>query len=85
MEDNNSVQKHDELSTGAKAGWFLLCFCIPIAGLVLWLVLSDDEPEKSRCCRNGFIANIIFSVAVSLFALTIFGIFFASLAACLPG
>ena len=56
-------QKHKGLSRAAKAGWFLLGFFIPIAGLILWLVWKNDEPEKSVWCRNGFILSLIIWIA----------------------
>lgn len=41
-------------------GWSLLGFCVPIVGLVLYLVWKDERPITARDAFRGFIAYLIF-------------------------
>ncbi|MDO5397839.1 MAG: hypothetical protein Q4G33_07895 [bacterium] len=82
---NKNLPGNGSLSKGAKAGWFILSFCVPIVGLILWLVWMKEEPEKSKYCRNGFIASVIAAVVmyVSLFILST--VLLSSMSMSLPG
>ena len=45
-------------------GWALLGFCIPIAGLILYLVWKDSTPLKAKSAGNGALVSVIISVIV---------------------
>lgn len=40
-------------------GWGLLGFCIPIVGLVLYLVWKDDQPLNARAAGKGALISVI--------------------------
>ena len=69
----NTVNTHKELSGGQKFGWGALGCCVPIVGLILWLVWSKDRPEEARCLRNGFFVCL---AAYALYFIAIFGFMF---------
>lgn len=39
-------------------GWGLLGFCIPIAGLILFLVWKDTKPKTSKAAGIGALINV---------------------------
>ena len=53
-----------------SVGWCVLGFCIPIVGLILWLVWKDQKPNNARQAGVGALACVIISVVfyVILFA-----------------
>lgn len=52
-------------------GWGLLGFCIPLVGLILFLVWKDTKPKTSKVAGKGALISVIFWVVVYvlLFAL----------------
>ncbi len=50
QEDSNSI------------GWGCLGFCIPIVGLILWLVWKKDYPLKSKSAGTGALISVILSL-----------------------
>ncbi len=48
-------------------GWTALGCCIPIVGLVLWLVWKDDKPANAKAAGLGALLYVIFAVLMSLF------------------
>ena len=53
--------------------WGLLGFCIPIVGLILFLVWRDEKPRTSKAAGMGALISVIISVVVYVLTL-IFGI-----------
>ncbi len=45
-------------------GWGLLGFCIPLIGLILFLVWRDDKPLTAKAAGMGALAAIIIGIAV---------------------
>lgn len=43
-------------------GWGLLGFCIPIVGLILFLVWRDTKPRTSKAAGKGALISVIISV-----------------------
>ena len=43
-------------------GWGLLGFCIPIAGLILFLVWKDTKPKSSKAAGIGALVSVILVV-----------------------
>lgn len=52
-------------------GWGLLGFCIPIVGLILFLVWKDTKPKTAKAAGKGALISVIFWIVVYvlLFAL----------------
>ena len=70
VQNFNSAPVNKELSGGQKFGWGALGCCVPIVGLILWLVWSKDRPQEAKCLRNGFFVCI---AAYALYFLVVFG------------
>ena len=45
-------------------GWGLLGFCIPVVGLILYLVWKDERPLTAHAAGKGALISVIFSVVV---------------------
>lgn len=43
-------------------GWGLLGFCIPIVGLILFLVWRDTKPRTSKAAGKGALISVIIGV-----------------------
>lgn len=43
-------------------GWALLGFCIPLVGLILYLVWKDNTPLKAKSAGKGALISVIVSV-----------------------
>lgn len=53
-------------------GWSLLGFCIPIVGLLLFLVWKDEQPKNAKAAGKGALTSVVlyvlFYVIIILFA-----------------
>ena len=58
-------------------GWGLLGYCLPIVGLILFLVWKDTKPKSSKAAGIGALVSVI--VAVVVYAAT-FALGFAGMA-----
>lgn len=56
-------------------GWALLGFCVPVVGLILYLVWKDSKPRTSKAAGKGALISVILIVVlyVLIFALGITG------------
>ena len=65
--NNNGVQEADN----GGFGWGLLGFCVPIVGLILFLVWKDTKPKTAKTAGKGALISVIFWIVVYvlLFAL----------------
>ena len=43
-------------------GWALLGFCVPVAGLILYLIWKDNTPLKAKSAGKGALVSVILSV-----------------------
>ena len=67
--DQTTIQNNGHNSNASGAvdtggfGWGLLGFCVPVAGLILYLVWQQDRPLTAKAAGTGaligFILNII--------------------------
>ena len=64
---NNGSPTND---TGS-IGWGILGCCIPIVGLVLFLVWNDTKPRTARAAGIGALVSVIIGVLWYLLAFTI--------------
>ena len=46
--------------------WGLLGFCIPIAGLVLYLLWRNDRPNTAKSCGIGALISVALSLGAAL-------------------
>lgn len=55
-------------------GWGLLGFCVPIAGLILFLVWSNERPRTAKAAGLGALIGVISAVVfyILYFVLMIF-------------
>ena len=56
---NTSVQSANDSSS---FGWALLGFCVPVAGLILYLIWKDSTPLKAKSAGKGALVSVILSV-----------------------
>lgn len=68
-QNNNAVQQNDSSSFG----WALLGFCIPLVGLILYLVWKDNTPLKAKSAGKGALVSVIVSVVFYLIYAVIIG------------
>jgi len=43
-------------------GWGLLCCCIPVVGLVLFLVWKDQKPRTAKAAGIGALVSVIIGI-----------------------
>ncbi|WP_317367030.1 zinc ribbon domain-containing protein [uncultured Tyzzerella sp.] len=65
---NCGVLCNDTLDTGNN-GYMCLGCCVPIAGIVLYLVWKDQKPLTAKKCIQGFLLYLLFLV---LYIITVF-------------
>lgn len=49
-------------------GWAILGCCIPLAGLILFLVWHDQKPETAKMAGVGALVGVAISIVCSLMA-----------------
>ena len=52
-------------------GWGLLGFCLPLVGLILFLVWKDTKPRTSKAAGKGALICVIISVILYIVMLVI--------------
>lgn len=52
------------VSDSSSFGWGMLGFCVPIAGLILYLVWKADTPLKAKSAGMGALVSVISSVVI---------------------
>lgn len=60
-----SYQNPGPVDNGS-AGWGLLGFCIPIVGLVLYLVWKDTQPLNAKSAGTGALVSVLLTVGFYL-------------------
>ncbi len=53
--------------------WGLLGFCIPIVGLVLFLVWKDQKPKTAKAAGIGALISVILGVLIYITVFVIIG------------
>lgn len=72
-QDNRALQNQADSSS---FGWALLGFCIPIVGLILYLVWKENTPLKAKSAGQGALVSVIVSVIFSIIYVGFWGLFF---------
>ncbi len=71
--------KNKNLTNDApSAGFAVLCFFIPLLGLILYLVWKDEYPLKATSCGKGALISVIVSVFFGLFYVVIMALIAAA-------
>lgn len=65
--DNNNVQDNGGFL------WGLLGFCIPIVGLVLFLIWKDQKPKTAKAAGIGALVSVIVGVVFYVITFVIVG------------
>ena len=52
-------QPPQEPADASSFGFAFLGFCIPLVGLILWLVWKDKTPLKAKSCGKGALIGVI--------------------------
>ena len=60
-------------------GWACLGFCIPLVGLILYLVWKDSTPLKAKSAGKGALISVIASVVFYIIYFLCVGIFLAAM------
>lgn len=58
----NSYQSQPPVNDSGSIGWGVLGFCIPIVGLILFLVWKDQKPRTAKVAGIGALIAVIISV-----------------------
>ena len=61
------VKNRNLTNDAPSAGFAVLCFFIPLLGLILYLIWKDEYPLKAKSCGKGALISVIVSVVLTLF------------------
>lgn len=56
---NTTAQAHADSSS---FGYALLGFCVPLVGLILWILWKDSTPQRANSAGKGALVSVIASV-----------------------
>ncbi|MCH4006081.1 MAG: DUF805 domain-containing protein [Eubacterium sp.] len=62
--NNQAMIKQSEEIRKPNFGWAILGFCIPIVGLILFIVWLDTRPGESKYSGVGALVGFIFAIIV---------------------
>ena len=68
---NQAMQNQADSSS---FGWALLGFCIPIAGLILYLIWKDNTPLKAKSAGKGALVSVIVSIVFYIIYAVVLGV-----------
>lgn len=76
MSMQNNIQPTTPTNDNGGFGWGVLGCCVPIAGLILWLVWKDEKPKTAKAAGIGALVAVIVTVVfyVLYFILILIGI-----------
>lgn len=55
-------------------GWWLLGCCIPMAGLILFLIWKDTQPKNAKKAGMGALVSVIVSVIFTILYVVLVGV-----------
>ena len=55
-------------------GWSLLGCCVPIAGLILFLIWKDTQPKNAKKAGMGALISVILSVIFTILYVVLVGV-----------
>ncbi len=65
--DNNNVQDNGGFL------WGLLGFCIPVVGLILFLIWKDQKPKTAKAAGIGALVSVIVAVVCYVLMFVVMG------------
>jgi hypothetical protein len=83
IEDNAAICVHCGAQQGDKPqvvdnggfGWGLLGCCVPLAGLILFLIWKDEKPKTAKAAGIGALVSVIcYVVFIVLYFILIFAL-----------
>ncbi len=86
-QNNNMNQQYQQpynqyqqpVNDSGSIGWGFLGFCIPLVGLILFLVWKDEKPKSAKSAGIGALVSVIM-VVVFYVILIVIGVSVAALA-----
>lgn len=70
-QDGENLQQKG--ADSSSFGWALLGFCIPLVGLILFLVWKENTPLKAKSAGKGALVGVIVSVVFYIIYAVIIG------------
>lgn len=64
MSEEYIKQENKELNDRGGFGWGLLGCCVPIVGLVLFLVWRDEKPRTAKAAGIGALVSVVASIVI---------------------
>jgi len=61
-DSNYNLNQNNQIKDSGGIAWGLLGCCIPIVGLVLFLVWHDNKPKTAKAAGIGALVSVIVSV-----------------------
>ena len=71
------VEQKKSVSTGndsGSIGWGLLGCCIPLVGLILFLVWKDTQPRNAKKAGMGALISVILGVVLYVLMFVVLGV-----------
>lgn len=68
---NVNPQKNKISDDQGDFGWGVLGFCVPLVGLILYIVWKDDKPMTSKIAGKGALISVIIGGILSILYLVI--------------
>ena len=64
------VNTYSGANDSGSIGWGILGCCIPIVGLILFLVWKDEKPKTAKMAGTGALVSVIIGVIYYIFVFT---------------
>lgn len=72
-----TVKRNSQANDDGNMSWGLLGFCIPIVGLVLYLMWKDDQPNNAKMAGKGALISTIVSVFIAIIYVIVMAMMFS--------
>ena len=67
-------KKITAVNDNGSFGWWLLGCCIPIVGLILWLIWKDTQPNNAKKAGTGALVSVIVTVVFYIIYFVFIGV-----------
>lgn len=67
-------RNNNNVTDNGGFGWGLLGFCIPIVGLILFLVWKGEKPKTAKAAGMGALISVIIGVVFYILMFVVMGI-----------
>lgn len=65
-------QKNQSVTDNGGFGWGLLGCCVPVAGLILWLMWKNEKPKTAKAAGIGALVSVIATVVFYILYVCVF-------------